>query len=430
MVLMLALLIAASQLLWFFIVRNLEREPRARQLAQQAVSVVQLTRTALIAVRPDKRRFFLVELDRQEGIRVYPAFPGEPPGIQPSGPFFPLVAREIKRLLGNDTEVSFGRHGLRGLWVSFKIEDDVYWVALPRVVPQRPSTAHWLLWGSLSLLIALAAAWLLLWRVNQPLSALARAAQKIGKGQPAQPLTESGPSEIRALTRSFNHMSRDLEQAQAERTVMLAGISHDLRTPLARLRLAIEMLEHKIGEDSQRGMVQDIEDTDAIIAQFLAYARGIDEAPRVRLDLNEVVREVCERYARSGAQITTELGDLPALDLSPLAVQRLLSNLIDNALRYGGAPVLIRTERDQNVVRLAVLDRGPGIDAAQRAVAVQAFSRLNTARGGERGAGLGLAIVARIAQQHGGEVQLLTRDGGGLEVRISLPIPAPDRQIT
>lgn len=420
MVLTLAVLIIASQLLWFFIVRNLEREPRARQLAQQAAGVVQLTRTALIAVRPDKRRFFLSELDRQEGVRVYPAFPGEPAGVQPSGPFFPLLAKEIKKLLGEDTEVSFGRHGLAGLWVSFKIEDDEYWVALPRVVVQRPATLQWLIWGSLSLLITVLAAWAVVWRLNQPLSALARASRQVGQGVNTTPLTESGPAEIRGVTRSFNQMTHSLAQLQQERTIMLAGISHDLRTPLARMRLAVEMLGEKAGAQTQAGMVQDIEDMDAIIGQFLAYARGVDEAPR-EADLNAIVREVSARYARADQAIDLELAELPKLALSPLSIQRLLSNLIDNALRYAGASVSVRTAQVQNQVLLSVLDRGPGIATAQTELALQAFSRLDSARGGERGAGLGLAIVARIAQQHGGEVRLLARAGGGLEVQVSLP---------
>ena len=125
-VVLLALIIVISQLAWFSMVRWLDREPRAQQIAQQAASVVDLTRTALIAVAPAKRRFFLMELHQQQGIRIYPATPGESAGFQPQRPFFKLVQQRIKQRLGEDTQVAFGRLGVPGLWVSFKIEDDEY----------------------------------------------------------------------------------------------------------------------------------------------------------------------------------------------------------------------------------------------------------------------------------------------------------------
>ena len=418
--LLLALLIVTSQLVWFGVVRYLEREPRARQQARQASSVVQLTRTALIAVHPEKRRFFLVELDRQEGIRIYPAVPGEATGIPPNRPFLTLLAREIKQRLGPDTQVAFGRRGLPGLWVSFKIGDDEYWVALPRIKAERPATLQWMLWGALSLVIALVGAWLIAWRINRPVQALARAAAQIGKGEQPDALAEMGPLELRTLTRSFNRMSTDLSRLHQERTVMLAGISHDLRTPLTRLRLAVEMLDNTLDAAARAGIVQDIADMDAIVGQFLAFARGAEDEPRASVDLNQLIEATCERYARSGKHIATELGALPQLTLRPLAMQRLLSNLIDNAFHHGSAEVTLKTAHNDNHVVLSVLDRGPGIPPAQIDAALQPFSRLDAARGGYAGAGLGLAIVESIAQMHAGKLELLQREGGGLEARVTL----------
>lgn len=420
--LLLALLIVTSQLVWFGVVRYLEREPRARQLARQATSVVQLTRTALIAVRPEKRRFFLVELDRQEGIRIYPAVPGEAASIPPNRPFLTLLAREIKQRLGPDTQVAFGRHGLPGLWVSFKIGDDEYWVALPRIKAEPPATLQWILWGALSLVIALVGAWLIAWRINRPVQALAQAAAQIGKGEQPDKLAEMGPLELRILTRSFNQMTADLTRLQQERTVMLAGISHDLRTPLTRLRLAVEMLDKQPDAAAYAGIVQDIADMDAIVGQFLAFARGAQDEPRVRMDLNQLIEATCERYARSGKPIATELTSLPQLTLRPLAMQRLLSNLIDNGFHHGNAEVTLKTAHSGNSVVLSVLDRGPGIPPAQIDAALQPFSRLDAARGGYAGAGLGLAIVEHITQMHEGKLELLQREGGGLEARVTLPV--------
>lgn len=421
MLLLLALLIIASQLVWFGVVRHLERAPRAQQLARQVVSIVQLTRTALIAVEPEKRRFFLVELDRQEGIRIYPGFPGEPIGAQPKQPFPQLLAQDIKQRLGPDTQVSFGRRGIPGLWVSFEIEGEEYWVALPRIKVERPLTPQWLVWGAASLVLALIGAWLIAWHINRPVRALAQAAAQIGKGGKPAPLAEAGPIELRTLTRSFNQMNADLARLNQERTVMLAGISHDLRTPLARLRLAIEMLGDKTSDAARAGMVQDIEDMDAIVGQFLAFARGAESEPRQSVDLNQLIAATCERYARTGKTIATELNALPPLALRPLAMQRLLSNLIDNAYHHGSSEVTIQTTHSASHVVLSVLDRGPGIQPDKVDAALQPFSRLDAARSGQSGAGLGLAIVERIAQMHDGKLELLARAGGGLEARVTLP---------
>lgn len=420
--LLFAMLIVCSQLIAIYIARLNEREPRARQVAQQAVSIVNLSRTALIAVPRERRRYLLTELHRQEGIRIYPADAVPDAGRIPRRAFGQIMAREITQRLGPDTQVEFGRNGFPGLWVSFAIEDDIYWLALPRIPVERNLPKQLIGWVGVSILLALLGAWLIAWRINRPLKALAASAQSIGQGAQPAPLAEDGPEEVRTVTRSFNRMNQDLAQLNQERTVMLAGISHDLRTPLARLRLAVELQEGKTDESHRLGMVQDIADLDAIIGQFLAFVRGTENENCESADLNQLIHATYERYTRSGKQLQLDLGILPRLQLRPLAIQRLLSNLLDNAYRHGGDDITIKTDAHANSVCLSVLDRGPGIPPEQAARALQPFSRLDTARSGQSGAGLGLAIVDQIARMHGGRVELRARDGGGLEARVSLPV--------
>jgi two-component system osmolarity sensor histidine kinase EnvZ len=165
-------------------------------------------------------------------------------------------------------------------------------------------------------------------------------------------------------------------------------------------------------------MVQDVEDIDAIVKQFLDFARVTAEPGELsELDINELVHAVAGRYVRDGKHVTARCGAVPALKFQPLAIQRLLTNLVDNALRHGGADVEIETTAGREHVRLSVLDRGPGIPAAETGRMLQPFTRLNEARS-TAGSGLGLAIVDRIAKLHGGSVLLLARDGGGLEARV------------
>jgi two-component system osmolarity sensor histidine kinase EnvZ len=217
-------------------------------------------------------------------------------------------------------------------------------------------------------------------------------------------------------------MSADLKRLDADRALLLAGVSHDLRTPLARIRLGLEMLGDKTDPSLMEGMVQDIADIDAVISQFLDFARvGGESVNAVDADIDEIVQGVVERYKRQGLAVSAQCGGLPPMRLKTLAIQRLLTNLVDNALRHGSQEVVIETSLHDKQARLAVLDRGPGIPAADAERMLQPFTRLNTARS-TSGSGLGLAIVDRIAKMHGGCVQLLPRAGGGLEARVELPL--------
>ena len=217
-------------------------------------------------------------------------------------------------------------------------------------------------------------------------------------------------------------MAADLKRLDDERALLLAGVSHDLRTPLSRIRLGLEMLGDEGDAALKAGMVQDIEDIDAVIGQFLDFARLAEtEAAVADGDLNAIVGNVAERYARAGKPVSTQLAPLPPLPLRPRAMQRLLVNLVDNALRHGSAEAQIVTGQSGGRAFVEVLDRGPGIPAEEAERMLQPFTRLDAARSGA-GTGLGLAIVDRIARLHGGTVKLMPREGGGLRARVELPL--------
>ena len=421
-VLLIALLLVVAHFAWLQIFRVSEREPRAQQVAQQIVSVINLTRAALITAQPSKRFELLRDLSQDEGIQLYPAEPNEKVSPLPDRPILKLIAAELRDRLGPDTRLATSRHGIRGAWVSFKIDDDEYWVLMPRTRLERTDPLRWIGWGALVLLLAVAGAFLIVARINRPLGELTRAAAQMGQGRSPPPVAEEGPAEIRTLARAFNQMAADLRRLDDERALLLAGVSHDLRTPLSRIRLGLEMLGDKGDAALKTGMVHDIEDIDAAINQFLDFARLAEAEPIVAEgDLNALVRGVADRYARSGRDVATQLPSLPPLPLRPIMIQRLVTNLIENALRHGGSAVEVATGRTNGCAFVEVLDRGPGIPPAEAERMLQPFTRLDSARGGS-GAGLGLAIVDRIARMHGGAAQVLPRDGGGLRARVELPI--------
>ena len=421
--LLIAVLMVASVATWFALFRQAEREPRAQQIAQVVISAVNLTRTALLTAHPDKRKLLLEELSGREGIRVYPAEPGEHVlPIPENRPIMRLIAAEVRRQLGDDTRIALERDGLRGFWVSFHLEEeeDRYWVMLPRERVEYPDRWRWLGWGALALALALGGAYLIVSRINHPLRELSRAAALVGEGRTPPRLAEAGAAEIATLARAFNQMSQGLEELNRERALVLAGISHDLRSPLARLRLGAELSEADV--ELRQGMVADIEQMDAVIGQFLDFAReGEGEDWAAEADLNALAKEVWESVRHSGRIAELDLGCLPPMTLKPLAVKRLLANLLENAFRHGGGAVVLATASEGGRAVLRVLDRGPGLPDTARAAMLRPFARLDTARG-SAGTGLGLAIVERVVRLHGGTVELLARNGGGLEARVTLPI--------
>ena len=421
-VLLLAVLMVAGHFASLEIFRAAEREPRAVQIAQQIASVVNLTRSALITADPAKRLDLLRDLSQQEGIQVYADAPNEPVEALADRPITRLITLELQRRLGPDTKLLGTKGSLHGVWVSFTIDELEYWVRLPRERVERTEELRWLGWGVVILLLSLAGAFAIVARINRPLRELARAAAAIGRGDTPPPVMETGPLEIRTVSRAFNQMATDLQRADADRALLLAGVSHDLRTPLARIRLGVEMLDSKTDETLRQGMVQDVEDIDGVINQFLDFARvSAEPVNAAEVDLNELVHAVVERYARQGRHVTARTSPLPVLKLEPLAVQRLVTNLVENALRHAGDEVEVETAFEAGRVRVSVLDRGPGVPPQDADRMLQPFTRLNQARS-TPGSGLGLAIVDRIAKMHGGSVRLLARAGGGLEARVEFAV--------
>ena len=415
--LLIAALIVTAVLASFQIYRIYELEPRSRELAQQTVSTVNLTRAALISADPFLRRDLLLELNETEGLRVFPATASEKLEPLPDDDLLNLVTKKVQQTLGGDTRFAYARDGDEGFLVSFFIDEDEFWVMLPRERFDPEFGLQWLGWGAGLLALALLGAALIATNLARSLALLTRAAERLGRGDPHQPLAETGSREVRSVASAFNRMASDLESMERERAMVLAGISHDLRTPLSRMRLALEMSGAEA--DAAGAMATDIEEMDAIIGQFLDFARGADEQ-KSREDLRELLDEIAHHYSRLGKNVSVEMAGESETPFARLAVRRAVGNLIDNALRYAGEPVEVELKNEPGKAVIEVRDRGPGIPPGEAERLKRPFTRLNTARSGPAGSGLGLAIVERVARAHGGRLELLARDGGGLVARLTL----------
>lgn len=324
--------------------------------------------------------------------------------------------KQVQRELEQPAQVYFEFKPTPTLWIKAPTKQPI-WVSEELVFIQQYSPGIIIGWVLGVPLLSILAIVVLARQLNRPLKRLQLAAIRVGRGLHSTHLDEyGGPTEIRAVNRAFNQMTQQIRQAERERSVMLAGISHDLRTPLTRMRLSAELLGD---EELSEGMVLDIEDMDAILDQFIAYMRDGSEEPNEIISLNTVVLEVAHQFQAQIA-IQTHLGEVSAVTLKHLSFKRVLANLLQNALRYGTGPIEISTEETSYGIVLRCRDHGPGIDASRADELLQPFQRGETART-TQGSGLGLAIVARIVRQHHGRLRLNNHVEGGLEVVIVLP---------
>lgn len=419
---LLGLLLVGSMCIWLVLFGLAEREPRARQLAQLTVSIVNTTSAALVAADPEKRAQLLVDLAESEGLSLHPASASDRIDPLPDTFFFRLVLATAREELGDETRFAGAINGEVGIWVGFALDEegkDDYWLMIPGEHAESDLPLRWLSWGGASLALALAVAWLIVSRVTQPLRALARAASEVGRGLHPEAIPERGAIELQQLARTFNGMSEDLKRINAERAEVLAGLSHDLRTPLARLRLEAEL---SIREDHARNaVIDDIEQMDAIIGQFLDFARGESGEEPEFADINEIVTQVAETPGRREEPPTLALAELPLVRIHRKALTRAIVNLLENARKYGGEPITLETSSVGGEVRIDILDRGPGIPQNEVERLKRPFTRLEGARTDATGTGLGLAIVDRIARLHKGSLDLIGRDGGGLIARFRIP---------
>ncbi len=420
--LLIAVLLAIGQFASLRIFEYFEREPRAEAAALQAVTVVNYTRASLIASQENLRLALLSELTGKEGVHIYYADFMEEIEPLPEDPFIKMVAEKIRERLGTETIIAVKHYGVEGLWVSFSIGQDDFWVAIPRIHVERPFPWQWLGWGALVLALSLAGGYLLAARINRPLNLLVRAADKLRNGEQPEKLPEESVTELRAVSSTFNKMADSLAELDAERTLILAGVSHDIRTPLARLRLSVEMLPDAGCSGLKTGMIQDIVDMDNIIHQFLDFVRGTEGEPTQMIDINALLQALHERQSRAGRDLVIQLAPSYIVPIKPLAMQRLLDNLVGNAYTYGQGHVRVASQIMADYIVISVFDNGPGIPETHVEKLLRPFERLDTARSNAGGSGLGLAIADRIAKLHHGKLELINRPEGGLEARLSIPI--------
>ena len=422
----LSLLLLGSIVAWLQTFRSLESEPRALQNAQQLASLVNLTRAALRYSDSIARVSLIKTLADQEGVRILPREPSDRFAPFETDALSQRISEELNKRMGSGTVVAKSVNGKEGLWVGFAIEGDSYWLQTDpsRVGPSQKRT--WIIWLFTAAVLSLSGAAVIARLINRPLKQLSFAASRMRDGDFDASLLDErvATSEIREVNIGFNRMAEQLSKVEQDRAIMLAGISHDLRTPLARLRLETEL---SVADESAREhMAADISQLDAIIDKFLDYARP-DPAQLETVSLNAIVEAAVYSVADySDMRVSVSMPPHLSVLADEVELLRVISNLLENARRYGKTAEtgismvdIAAKTRDQWVL-IKIRDHGMGVAPSTLPKLTRPFFRGDAARTAATGAGLGLAIVEKTIVRMGGVFSLANTESGGLAAHIKL----------
>lgn len=426
--LLLTVLLLGCMLAWLQTLKSLEYEAHAIETANELASQVNLSRAALQHSDAIARVALLKVMGEEEGLLIFPREPKDTFALRDEDAVGQKVTQEVKRHLGPGTVVASSVNGRTGLWVGFVMDGDPYWLFAEHQESLPASGTTWMIWLAMATSLSLAGAALIARLINRPLKELSFASSLVREGRfEASRLDERVPtSEIRDVNIGFNRMAQRLAKVEQDRVVMLAGISHDLRTPLARLRLEAEM---SVADSNARAhMVADIEQLDSIIDKFLDYARPLG-GTWTGVNLKKTLDASTYAFQdRGDVRIAVDVEPSLMVRGDEVELGRVIGNLLENACRYGKSPDtgvadirIAATQRDKWVL-LKIRDHGIGAAPEQLLNLLQPFYRGEAARTAANGAGLGLAIVDRTVRHMGGSFAITNAPTGGLSANIRLQI--------
>jgi len=412
--------------------------PVAKRSADDLAALLVLSAQTWTELPPETRPDFEAELISAHGIKLRKV--EHPLEVTDHLPFYlyqRLLQRALAQRLGDKPRITIGANPQtpKWIWIDIPVKQHSlrFGISAERIGARPPIVL--LAMAIAVLLLAISTAVIIAQRLSRPLALLSAATTAVGRGEKDFVLEEKGPDEIVTLARNFRKMSQEISALLENRTVLLAGISHDLRTPLTRIRLALEINAGSPDASLHSRIENDIEEMEQLLEQALLLARGVNKEEGLQQrDLVKLLSTLAaqieadgqEQYSASHCRVEFQLdAALTSSWLLPLPEKnllRVLQNLISNALRYGNnKPVIIRLAKQADLPLITILDRGPGIPEDQREAIFRPFYRLENSRNQQTGGnGLGLAIVRQLCQAQGWEISVHSREGGGSEMRLLL----------
>lgn len=397
--------------------------PMAERASADLAGLMVLSAQTRSELPPETRPAFEKELLRAHGLELRTTPPVDAKPQDRHGLYLRALERRLNARTGQEIKIRGAKQaGELWLWAGLPSGGQTLWLGFPQSRVGPHPLAALLLTLGVGLLLAAVAAWWLGGAILTPIKRFDSAAATLGRGETPTLLPEQGPRELAGLAHRFNRLSEQIRELLEARTTLLAGLSHDLRTPLARMRLALEMLQRRPDPAWIERLDKDIGEMDRLVGDVLMLARGLSQEAPERIELSGLLQELAAATRATGADVRVRCPSIQ-MQTAVEALRRVLSNLLNNAQRYAGAgPIELQAQRSGEHCRIGVLDLGPGIPTAELEAVFRPFHRVEHSRSPNTGGtGLGLAIVRQLAQAHGWQVWLENRPEAGLAAWVELP---------
>lgn len=420
---LIVLVIAVGMGLTYHVFTEQVQRPRIERVASSVSAYIQAVRQFAGVATPAQIERFIHTLTTDSSVRLVDRRQAQ--FNSPRGPLLPEFLSQVQAAASDGGFIAWHDGGGvdQAIWFEVNLSNgQSIWLSYPAQVNPISPLAVAGLFG-LFFALAIGAAALLQARLQPPLRALGEAVERLARGERDVDLPLTGDRELTELAMRVNQMARELANSEQDRALLLAGISHDLRTPLTRIRLALAVRDDHPGDES---VIRAIDEIDNIIGQFVEFARaGTDAEPLLHLSLNDLISEVAASYELDGTPFALDLQPLPLARVRPVAMQRILTNLMGNAAHYAGVGLTVSTRFEAGMLCMRINDAGPGVTSAELASLGRPFMRTAMGRAKKPGSGLGLAIVHRLLGDDGGTLTLETNAQGGLTAVVRVPPAIP-----
>lgn len=424
-----ALALLLFMLLSIGIIINYLFVPMARGAAEDLSGLMVLSAQTWVELPPDTRKDFEEELLYNHDLKIKSeGLDKQLEKYKHKGLYLRYLRESLSWWITQEAVILTSEESdKKWVWVDIPLESRTLRVGFPADHLDTRLPFATLLLIALAIVVTLLTSLFLVMRLIRPIRRLSWAVEEFGHGEMTQPIPETGPQELASLAQRFNRMMEQIKTLLKNRTILLAGISHDLRTPIARIRLAIEMLDDSQDKDMIKRITNDLEEMDHLIGRTLGFSRALDncdvEKNTKLIELNEFISQLVNEIPQSASSVEF-ISDKQSCEtrVNVLALNRVLSNLLENAQRYGlGKPIKVELKCQVSQITIVVADHGSGIPEDELESVFQPFYRLEGSRNvATGGSGLGLAIVQQLCESHGWKVELKTREGGGTEAWLTV----------
>ncbi len=406
---------------WFFVL-----SPLSNRAAEDMAALIKMTSQTWSSLAVNERTAFKKRIALQHDLIFNEKHAIPTQELTKFYPFIPRLEKALKKHIGHNIVIKQDLEDDTFLWIELGLAKEKIQIGFEHGRPgPRPPIALTAIFGAATLLIIILTI-LLVRRITFPLKKMVNAVNQFGKGQFSTQISETGPAELVSLAHSFNQMAKEISQLMESRSIFFGGISHDLRTPITRMRLAVALLEQENNKDSAliASLKTDLVEMELLIQQALEFVKGLDRQHTEEINLDNAFCKIVEEYRTRDLFIRLKAEQIGVVKIEFGVFRRVLLNLLDNAFQYSGNRlVTLSYEKNGRHLIIRILDKGAGIPEEKLEKVFQPFYRLEHSRNKKTGgSGLGLAIVRQLCDAHGWTIKLTPRKGQGMEASLEIPL--------